>query len=162
MAAPTWMDVLKSGGLSTACAETIINAGYDCQAGFAEAFVDSAALERFIKHLLLTLKLAGEVAADMWDIHPEAGKLRALWRSFRSSGAVPVPPARDETPGVTSQALALVASSGSGLGKIQSADRNNLKKELKAAYSSAVITPPATLPSLNFLQAIHSQAESAN
>ena len=79
------MDVLKSGGLSTACAETIINAGYDCQAGFAEAFVDSAALERFIKHLPLTLKPAGEVAADMWDIHPVAGTLRALWRSFRPS-----------------------------------------------------------------------------
>ena len=74
MAAAAWMECLKAAGLNDPCAQALITAGYDDQAVFSEAFVDSAALERFIKQVLLTLKPLEGVTPDLWDIQPVAGK----------------------------------------------------------------------------------------
>ncbi|OLQ06360.1 Protein lap1 [Symbiodinium microadriaticum] len=150
----TWKAFLQECGLPESCVAALVSSGYDSRETFGQAFLDTAALERFIKHFLTILKAAGEVAGDMWDIHPVAGKLRGVWSKCRpTSEPVSVKP--------SSQALAVPGLLCSQPQKIQAADRCRLKKELESMYSSAVITP-ATMPALSLLQTIHLQVESKN
>ncbi|CAE7484089.1 unnamed protein product, partial [Symbiodinium microadriaticum] len=145
---------LQECGLPESCVAALVSSGYDSRETFGQAFLDTAALERFIKHFLTILKAAGEVAGDMWDIHPVAGKLRGVWSKCRpTTEPVSVKP--------SSQALAVPGLLCSQPQKIQAADRCRLKKELESMYSSAVITP-ATMPALSLLQTIHLQVESKN
>ena len=152
----SWADFLTECGLVEACANSLICLGYDSKATFGQAFLDAAALERFIKHFLTIKKGAGEVDGDMWDIHPVAGKLRSVWNACRPQ-VVKAPPA----PGPPSQALALPGMLAGGPQKIQASERCRLRKELESKYSSAVITP-ATMPALSLLQAVHQQVQSNN
>ena len=78
----TWKAFLQECGLPESCVAALVSSGYDSRETFGQAFLDTAALERFIKHFLTILKAAGEVAGDMWDIHPVAGKLRGVWSKW--------------------------------------------------------------------------------
>lgn len=150
----TWKAFLQECGLPEGCVSALLSAGYDSRETFGQAFLDTAALERFIKHFLTVLKATGEVVGDMWDIHPVAGKLRGVWSKCRPT---------TETVSVkqSSQALAVPGLLCSQPQKLQAADRCRLKKELESMYSSAVITP-ATMPALSLLQTVHLQVESKN
>ena len=101
MAAPTWKDALVAAGLTAGMADMLIDLGYADKGVFVSALVSEQATEKFIKFVLVEKHLAGEsITADIWEFHPVAGKLRALWRATKpkpASGAVPWPNRRSRS-----------------------------------------------------------------
>ena len=118
----SWADFLTKCGLVEACANSLISSRYDSKATCGQAFLDAAALERFLKPFLTIKKGAGEVDGDMWDIHPAVGKLRSVWRACRPQVAQ-APPAS----GPPSRALALPGVLVDGPQKIQASEQRRAK-----------------------------------
>ncbi|CAE7342270.1 CELA2A, partial [Symbiodinium sp. CCMP2456] len=150
-----WAELSKSG-LPEAVREKVIAQGYDSSGVFANAFVDTSALEGWLKRVQPSLGDAVKnLSAEEWSTHPIAAKLRLLRKQCQPAG-----PSVPDTGGVQAQqslrglvGLGGIASSAT---KLTTTDRERMRKETEKRYPAHVFSP-ATLPAMSYLQVVSVQ-----
>ena len=139
---------MKAAGIAESLCNFIVQQGYDSDAVFGHAFLDTKAFENWLGRIQPKLDEYKSLSADDWVTHPMAAKLRILWKNV--SGP---PPA--------ASAPALVAKAPQPLSKLTTTERERMRKEVESTYTGHVFSAE-TLPSMIFLQIIHNQCAGKN
>ena len=143
----SWASELEKAGVPAAVQKLIIEQGYDSAAVFHNAFVNGAALEGWLVRIQKDIEAYKNLNTEEWATHPVAAKLRILWKGLGSEQAAT---------GTPVSSLALAVKQNLAPAKLSTSDRDRLRKEVEKRFPSHVFGPD-TLPSMPFLQLIHSQ-----
>ena len=143
----SWASELEKAGVPAAVQKLIIEQGYDSAAVFHNAFVNGAALEGWLVRIQKDIEAYKNLNTEEWATHPVAAKLRILWKGLGSEQAAT---------GTPVSSLALAVKQNLAPAKLSTSDRDRLRKEVEKRFPSHVFGAD-TLPSMPFLQLIHSQ-----
>ena len=81
MAAAGWKATLEAADLKKEVVDKIFELGYVTDSLFQDAFVDSAAFEKWLRRLRAKVPALETIPEEDWTSHPEAAKLRGVWKS---------------------------------------------------------------------------------